>query len=73
MLRMARDFIKNNKNGILLNSFEPELIANQTLSFLNMKDDFDVDEMRKRSSQCRLEDSSRTSFFSAIYKPIIKC
>ncbi len=67
---MARDFIKNNKNGILLNSFDPELIANQILSFLDMKDDFDVDEMRKSVYNADWKIVAE-HHFSKIYKPLL--
>ena len=67
---MARDFIKNNKNGILLNSFEPELIANQILSFLDMKENLNVDEMRKSVYNADWKIVAE-QHFSKIYKPLL--
>ena len=66
---MARDLIKNNKNGILLDSYEPEKIAKQILSFINSKQKLNINDMRKSIYKSDWEEVAK-DHYTKMYKPL---
>ncbi len=66
---MARDLIKNNKNGILLDSYEPEKIAKQILSFIHSKNKLNIKEMRKCIYKSDWEMVAK-DHYTKLYKPL---
>lgn len=66
---MARDIIRNYKNGILLNSFEPKLIAEQILKFIRLKKKPNIEEMRKSIYKADWKIVAE-NHFNKMYKPL---